>query len=141
MLTSSDIWDVISFFVARKCQKIWKFEQIKIKIVSLSPQVATRGILRNVTKFTGKTCARLSFLIMLQAWGIYFKYVIAGWAIYMSDFRASILACKGYKTNTKALKIIVFHLILFFSVFRPLGLFTLWTKFSSLGTSVYLSFM
>ena len=140
MLTSSDIWDVISFFVARKCQKMWKIEEIKIKILSLHKQ-PPELFLETSQNSQENTCARLSFLIMLQAWGIYFEYVIAGWVIYVRDFRASILACKGYKTNTKALKIIVFHLILFFSVFRPLGLFTLWTKFSSLGTSVYLSFM
>ena len=140
MLTSSDIWDVISFFVARKCQKMWKIEEIKIKILSLHKQ-PPELFLETSQNSQENTCARLSFLIMLQAWGIYFEYVIAGRVIYVRDFRASILACKGYKTNTKALKIIVFHLILFFSVFRPLGLFTLWTKFSSLGTSVYLSFM
>ena len=61
---------------------------------------------------------------------------------YLRDFRADILACKDYKINTKTLNNLVILLILFFSVFRPLGLFTLCsygTKFSSLGTSVLLS--
>ena len=50
-------------------------------------------------------------------------------------------ACKDYKSNTKTLEILVFLLILFFSVFRPLG-FTLCshaTNLSSLGSSVLLN--
>ena len=60
--------------------------------------------------------------------------------MYVRDFRASILVCKDYKINTKTLKILVILLILFFSVLRPLGLFTLCshaTKFSSLSTSLF----
>ena len=60
------------------------------------------------------------------------------------DFRPSILACKDYKINTKTSKILAFILILFFSVIRLLGLFTLCshaTKFSSLGISVLLSYI
>ena len=45
--------------------------------------------------------------------------------MYVRDFWVSILACKDYKINTKTLKILVFHVILFFSVSRSLGLFTL----------------
>ena len=48
------------------------------------------------------------------------------------------------RLNTKALKILVFLLVLFFSAFCPLGLFTLCshaTKFSSLGTSVLVSYI
>ena len=44
--------------------------------------------------------------------------------MYARDFRASILAYKNYKINTKTLKILVFLPILFFSVFRLLRLFT-----------------
>ena len=64
--------------------------------------------------------------------------------MYVRDFRVSVFACKDYKIKTKTLKILVILLILFFSVFRPLGLFTLCshaTKFSSLGTSVLLSYI
>ena len=64
--------------------------------------------------------------------------------MYVRDFRASILACKYYKINTKTSKMLVILLILFFSVFWTLGLFTLCghaTKFSSLGTSVLFSFI
>ena len=52
--------------------------------------------------------------------------------------------CKDYKINTKTLKILVILLVLFFNVFRRLGLFTMRsdaTKFSSLGTSVVLSYI
>ena len=55
------------------------------------------------------------------------------------DFRASILACKDYKINTKTW-IIVILLVLFFSAFRPLELFTLCshaTKFSSFSTCYF----
>ena len=48
---------------------------------------------------------------------------------------------KDYKINTKTLKILVLLHMLFFSVFRSLGLFTLCshaTKFCSLGTFVLL---
>ena len=48
---------------------------------------------------------------------------------------------KDYKINSKTLKILVLLHMLFFSVFRPLGLFTLCshaTKFCSLGTSALL---
>ena len=48
------------------------------------------------------------------------------------------------RLNTKALKILVSLLVLFFSAFCPLGLFTLCshaTKFSSLGTSVLVSYI
>ena len=64
--------------------------------------------------------------------------------MYVRDFRASILASKYYKINTKTSKMLVILLILFFSVFWTLGLFTLRgyaTKFSSLGTSVLFSFI
>ena len=64
--------------------------------------------------------------------------------MYVREFRASILASKDQKINTETLKILVFLLILFFSVFRPLGLFTLCshaTKSSSLSTSVVLSYV
>ena len=63
--------------------------------------------------------------------------------MYVRDLKTSILACKDYKINTKTLKILVILLTSFFSVFRPLG-FTLCshvTKFSSLGTSVILSYL
>ena len=64
--------------------------------------------------------------------------------MYVRDFRASIRACKDSKINTKTLRILGFLLILFISVFRPLRLFTLYshaTKFSSLDTSVLLSYI
>ena len=48
--------------------------------------------------------------------------------------------CKGYKTNRKTLKILVNFLILFFSVFRSLVLFTLCSH-ATLSTSVLLSFI
>ena len=51
--------------------------------------------------------------------------------------------CKDLKINIKTLTILVILLILFFRVFRIFGLFTLChriTKFSSLGTSVLLSY-
>ena len=56
--------------------------------------------------------------------------------MYVRNLRVNILACKDYKINTKTSKIVIL-LILFFIVFRPLGLFTLCshaTKFSSFGT-------
>ena len=64
--------------------------------------------------------------------------------MYVRDNRASIFACKDYKINTKTVKILVILLVLFFNVFRRLGLFTMRsdaTKFSSLGTSVVLSYI
>ena len=56
----------------------------------------------------------------------------------------TILAGNDYKINTRTLKILVLLLILFFSVFKALVLFTLCshaTKFSSLGISVLLSYV
>ena len=64
--------------------------------------------------------------------------------MYVTDFRASILACKDYKINKKTLKILVTVLIFFFSVFRPLRLFMLCshaTNFSSLSTSLLLCYI
>ena len=64
--------------------------------------------------------------------------------MYVRDFTVSILACKDYKISIKTLKIIVFLLVLFFTAFGPLGLFTLCsyaTKFSSISTSVLLSYI
>ena len=60
------------------------------------------------------------------------------------DFRASILEYKNYNINTKTLKFLAILPMLFFSVFRPLGLFMLCshaTKFSSLGTAFLLSYI
>ena len=62
--------------------------------------------------------------------------------MYVRDLRASIPACEDYKINTKTLKILAIFLILFFSVFRPLELFSLCihaTHLSSLDTSAFLS--
>ena len=39
----------------------------------------TKGILRNFTKFTGNTCARVSFLINLQAWFYFLGSLILIW--------------------------------------------------------------
>ena len=44
--------------------------------------------------------------------------------MYVRDIRAIIFVCKE-NINTKTLKILVILLKLFFSVFRPLGLFML----------------
>ena len=38
-----------------------------------------KGILRNFTKFTGNTCARVSFLIKLQAWFLFLGSLILIW--------------------------------------------------------------
>ena len=64
--------------------------------------------------------------------------------MYVRDFRVTIPACKINKINTNALKIIFLLLILFFSVFRPSGLFrscSLTAKFSSVYTAVLLSYI
>ena len=61
--------------------------------------------------------------------------------MYVRDFRASIPVCKDLVIKTQ--KILAILLILFLRVFRPFGLSPLChhtTKFSSLGTSVLLSY-
>ena len=40
--------------------------------------------------------------------------------MYVNDAEFGIFACKAYKINTKALRILVILLTLFLSVFRPL---------------------
>ena len=45
----------------------YNFKFLFKKLFNIASKAATRGVLRNFTKFTGNTCARVSFLIKLHA--------------------------------------------------------------------------
>ena len=61
--------------------------------------------------------------------------------MYVRDFRVSILACKDYKINTKMFKILFILLMLFFSVYRLLGLFMLCSHATKFSSSFLLSYI